>query len=286
MKEQFDHELVSSFYIWLENQLLSNRVSAYQTGLANTYSYVDAFDIPEGFVAYQGAYRQLVAEANVDSPNSGIFVNSNFVALSNSGVYTDYNNGRIIFPLASGSNLNISSTSTVKEVNTYLTNDNSEQTLLEGDFREYGETYPKSQSKTEKHDEKIYFLPACFITPSVSDNKELAFGGEEDTQTRIRVMVLAYDNFTLDGILSCFRDSARKCIPMIDYEDYPYGAFGSLKSFPYRYNDLVVGSTYNTYIEKVTASRVLGQSFKDKLDKNIRIGFLDFDLSTFRFPRL
>lgn len=286
MKEQFDHELVSSFYLWFENQLLSDRVKAYQTGLVNSYSYVDAFDIPEGFVAYQGAYRQLVAEENIDIPNSGIFVGSNFVSGAASGVYTDYNNGRIIMPFASGVSLNITSVSTVKEVNTYLTNDNAEQTLLEGDFREYGQTYPKSQSTTDKHDEKVYFLPACFVTPSLSDNKELAFGGEEDTKTRIRVMVLAYDNFTLDGVLSAFRDGVRKCISMVDYADYPYGEFGSLKSFPYRYEDLISTSTTKTYIEKVTASRVLGQSFKDKLDKSIGIGFLDFDLSTFRFPRL
>jgi len=286
MKEQFDHELLSSFYLWFENELLSDRVAAYQTGLSNSYSYVDAFDIPDGFIAYQGAYRQLVAEQNVSAPNSGIFIGSNFVSGSASGVYTDYNNGRIIFPSASGSNLAITSVSTVKEVNTYLTNDNPEQTLLEGDFREYGQTYPKSQSTKDKHDEKIYFLPACFITPAVSDNNELAFGGEEDTKTRIRVMVLAYDNFVLDGVLSAFRDGARKCISMIDYEDFPYGAFGSLKSFPYRYQDLISTSTSKTYIENVKASRVLGQSFKDKLEKSIRIGFLDFDLSTFRFPRL
>lgn len=286
MKEQFDNRLVSSFYLWFENHLLSSRVAAYETGLANSYQYVDAFDIPDGFVAYQGAYRQLVAEENVDLPNSGIFVNGNFVSGAAPNVYTDYNNGRIIFPTASGVSLAVTSVSTVKEVNTYLTNDNPESVIVEGDFRVNGEIYPDSESRNAKHDEKTYFLPACFITPSVSDSKELAFGGEDDTKTRIRVMVLAYDNFTLDAVISAFADTVRSCVPLIDYEDFPYGSFSSIKSFPYRYETLAANSSQKSYIEKAMGSRVLGQSFKDKLEKNIRIGFIDFDLSTYRFPRL
>ena len=285
MKAQFDQKLVSSFYLWFENKLLDPNISAYQTGLSNVYKYIEAFDIPNGYNAYQGQYRQLVAEDEVSVPNTGVFVNGSFVSSSQSNIFTDYNNGRIIVPQDSGKSLNITSTSTVKEVNTYLTNDNPEQVLLESDFVIDGETFSKVYQSSSKLDEKTYFLPACFIFPSDSENKEFAFGGEEETKSRIRVMVLAKNNFTLDAILSAFRDSARECISIINFEDFPYGAFFSLKTFPYRYNDLKSSSSENLLIKKVSASRINSSSASEQKDKKFLIGFLDFDLSTYRFPR-
>lgn len=277
---------MSSFYLWFENKLLGTGVAAYQTGLANSYQYVDAFDVPDGFVTYQGMYRQLVAENDVSVPNSGIFVNNNFVSGGQANVYTDFNNGRVILPSNSGASLNITSVSTVKEVNVYLTNDSPEQLLLESDFIIDGETVPKSSKDANKQDERTWFLPACFVFPSYSENKEFCFGGEEDTQSRIRVMVLAKDNFTMDSVLSVFRDSARSCVPIIDYANFPYGPFFSLKNHPYKYSTLASTAQTKAFIEKVNASRIGNNSNKEKMDKRFLIGFLDFDLSNYRFPRL
>lgn len=285
MKPQFDQKLVSSFYLWFENKLLDDKIAAYQTGVSNTYKYVDAFDIPNGYNAYQGKYRQLVAEYEVSAPNTGIFVNGSFIPEGQANVYTDYNNGRIILPVSSGQALNITSTSTIKEVNTYLSNDNPEQVLVESDFVIDGESSPKVYQSSSKLDEKIYFLPACFIFPSDSENKEFALGGEEETKSRVRVMVLAKNNFILDGILSLFRDSARECISLVDFEDFPYGGFFSLKNYPYKYSDLKLNSSEKFYIQKVAASRINRNSNSQQKDKKFLIGFLDFDLSTYRFPR-
>jgi hypothetical protein len=285
LKPQFDQKLVSSFYLWFENKLLDDKIAAYQTGVSNTYKYVDAFDIPNGYNAYQGKYRQLVAEYEVSAPNTGIFVNGSFIPEGQANVYTDYNNGRIILPVSSGQALNITSTSTIKEVNTYLSNDNPEQVLVESDFVIDGESSPKVYQSSSKLDEKIYFLPACFIFPSDSENKEFALGGEEETKSRVRVMVLAKNNFILDGILSLFRDSARECISLVDFEDFPYGGFFSLKNYPYKYSDLKLNSSEKFYIQKVAASRINRNSNSQQKDKKFLIGFLDFDLSTYRFPR-
>ena len=120
MKAQFDQKLISSFYLWFENELLGDSISAYRTGVANSYQYIDAFDVPAGYYAYQGQQRQLVAEYDVSVPNSGIFVGGEFVSGGQANVYTDYSNGRIIVPASSGTALDITSVSTVKEVNIYL----------------------------------------------------------------------------------------------------------------------------------------------------------------------
>lgn len=292
MITQFDHTLVSSFYLWFENHLIGDKMKAYNTGIANSYEYMDAYDVPAEYYAYQGGFRQLVADHSVDVPNSGVFVGGTFVTgnSSLSNVLTDYNNGRIMVPTASGKALTITSVSTVKEINTYLSNDDDEQILLHGDFIEAGSTEPYFISKPAKLDEKTYFLPACFVSLATSENKEFAFGGEEDTSVRIRVMVLANDNYTLDSVLSSFRDTVRETVVLVPYEQFPYGNCFSLKSFPYRYAALRDAQPENSAtraaITKVSSSKVTGGAAKERLNKKFLIGFLEFDLSTFRFPRI
>ena len=54
MKAQFDQNLLSSFYLWLENRLLKSDTKAYITELDNNFRYVDFNDIPADMVGYQG----------------------------------------------------------------------------------------------------------------------------------------------------------------------------------------------------------------------------------------
>ena len=76
----------------------------------------------------------------------------------------------------------------------------------------------------------------------------------------------------------------------IPYEDFPYGAFFSVKNFPYKYTTLRDAqpciSQNRSLITNVNVSKIVSESMRQKLNKNFLIGFLDFDLSTYRFPRL
>ena len=54
MKAQFDHNVLSSFYLWFENRLVSSKVKAYNINLSNNFKYVKAYDIPSGYYGYQG----------------------------------------------------------------------------------------------------------------------------------------------------------------------------------------------------------------------------------------
>ena len=185
MKAQFDQTLLSSFYLWFENYLLKDKSQAYSTNASNTFKYVDFADIPSSHYGYQGQYKQLVAEHNVDVPNSGFFSDGGFVTGdydNNNGVFTDYDNGRLIFPAYSGTGLTLTANSTVKEVNTYISYDGDLETILHSDFKEAGASYPYQYSKDSELDEQIFFLPACFISLASSDNTEFSFGGEENTK--------------------------------------------------------------------------------------------------------
>jgi hypothetical protein len=291
MKAQFDQNLLSSFYLWLENRLLKSDTKAYVTELSNNFRYVDFDDIPSDMVGYQGEYRQLVAEYNIDTVNSGFFVGDDFItgdSSANGNVYTDYNNGRILFPSASGTGLSVSGDYSVKEVNTYISHDNDLEFLLHSDFIENGQSSPYFYNKESLENDGAYFLPACFVSLASSENQEFAFGGEEDTQSRIRVMVLTKDSYILDSVISRFRDTVRERITHIPYEDFPYAYSYSVKDFPYKYDDTVSaqgGSALASHIERVTASKVVSESLREKLNTDFSIGFVDFDLSTYRFPR-
>ena len=294
MKAQFDQNILSSFYLWFENQLLGSSAKAYKINLDNAFTSGSFPDVPPSHVAFQGKYRSLVGEHNVDNPNSGFFLGSSFITGNydeNGGVFTDYENGRLIFPQASGAEIGstaLTANSTVKEVNTYITNDTDAQIIIHSDFKDSATELPYQYSKTGEFDETTYFLPACFISVASSDNTEFSFGGEEDTRTRMRVMVLSFDNYTLDSVLSLFRDTVRKDITHIPYEDFPYGFSFSLKDFPYSYDSLVdaQSSPTKSHIQEVSVSKIVSERIRENLNKNISIGYIDFELCTYRFPIL
>tara|TARA_R100000734_G_C3317504_1_gene110717 strand:+ start:2557 stop:3441 length:885 start_codon:yes stop_codon:yes gene_type:complete len=294
MKAQFDQNVLSSFYLWFENKLLSDKAKAYAINLDNAFTSGNFPDIPSSHIAFQGKYRSLVGEYDIDQPNSGFFLGNHFITGNydqNGEVFTDYENGRLIFPKASGAaigNTALTANSTVKEVNTYITNDTDAQVIIHSDFKDSATELPYQYGKTGEYDETTYFLPACFISQASSDNTEFSFGGEEDTRSNMRVMVLSFDNYTLDSVMSLFRDSVREDITHIPYESFPYGFSFSIKDFPYNYDTLVAAqsSPDKSHIMDVSASKVVSEKIRENLNKNISIGFLDFELCTYRFPRL
>tara|TARA_R100001086_G_C11825195_1_gene255144 strand:+ start:208 stop:1092 length:885 start_codon:yes stop_codon:yes gene_type:complete len=294
MKAQFDQNILSSFYLWFENQLIGSKAEAYKIDLDNAFTSGVFPDVPPSHVAFQGKFRQLVGDHGVSQPNSGFFLDGEFITGNsdiNGGVFTDYDNGRLIFPQESGTPIgskDLTANSTVKEVNTYISNDTDAQTILHSDFKDSATELPYQYGKTSEYDENTYFLPACFISLASSDNTEFSFGGEEDTRSNIRVMVLSFDNYILDSILSLFRDTVREDLTHIPYEDFPYGFSFSIKNFPYNYNNLVSDQSgpVKSFIKEVRASKVVSEQIRENLNKNISIGFLDFELCTYRFPRL
>lgn len=287
MKAQFSHDLISSFYLWFENKLLSDSSKAYSTNQSNSFEYVDFKDVPSSFLGYQGKFRQLVADQNVDVPNSGVFIDGNFVSGSSPDIYIDYNDGRVIVPQSSGSALSITANNTVKEINTYISDDDEEQILLTSDFVDSADLASTNLfSKTNKRNKKTYILPACFIRFLNEESDRLSFGGEDDTKTKIRVIVLAKRNYLLDGVLSLFSNTETECITNVPFEDFPYGYFHNVKSFPYSYNGFKENYNTKTFIENVRTSKVTDSISLDKIQENLLLGFIDFDLSTYRYPRV
>jgi len=299
MKAQFDHLLQSSFYLWFDDKLTRVAEAYYEPVQGQTFDAVvrgedgAGLGIPSNLDAYYCADRQLVS--NGLSEPSGVYIDSAFVEQGDPTyeLLIDHNEGRILTKAAAMGGQDLISSEVTgkfkrKEINVYITNETEEQLLLQNDFilsDVVGEpTYLKQQS--ELGDRK-YSLPAAFISLNQSTNIPFAFGGVDNTSTTIRVVVITDSNYSLDAVLSLFRDSQNVSFKLVNFEDFPYGEFYHVKKFPYYYPDFISTNSSGrpaAFIEKVTVSKLFDRS-GTQIPPGLRIGFMDFDISNIRTPR-
>ena len=117
-------------------------------------------------------------------------------------------------------------------------------------------------------------------------NEGFAFGGEDKTTNIIKAVVLAENDYQLDGALSIFADSARKVISKIPFTGHPSTEYGDVKDGTYFYTGIqsTYGGSNPYYIEDVTVSKFSDRA-QSKIPGDLKVGFIDFDVSTTRFPR-
>jgi len=299
MKEQFDHLLQSSFYLWFDDRLTRTAQAYTQPADGQSFDVVvrgedgGGLDLPVNYDAYYCADRQLVA--NGISEPSGVYVDSVFQeqATSPYNLIIDHNEGRLLAPAVSQGGQDLS-TKTIsghfkrKEINVYITNETEEQLLLQNDFilsDIAGEpTYLQQQAELG---DKKYSLPAAFISLNSSSNEPWAIGGVDDTRTVIRVVVITDSNYSLDAVLSLFRDAQKTKFELVEFEDFPFGEFFRVKEFPYSYPEFIKNKTKNrfpAFIERVLVSKLFDRS-GTQIPQGLRIGFMDFEISSIRKPR-
>jgi hypothetical protein len=189
-----------------------------------------------------------------------------------------------------GSDLTISGNFDRKTINSYITNESDEDLLFNTDFilsENDDETFLQTVTGLGAPN---YTVPAAFLSYNSSVNTPFALGGMQDTRSNIRVVVVVNENFTLDATLSLFRDSTEVCVPIINFEDFPFGEYFHIKSPPYTYSGLYqtkmdAGAPY-AFIEKVSSSKLYDTAGAAlNIPKDMRIGFIDFTLSTPRLPK-
>lgn len=287
MKAQISHDVFSSFYLWFENELISDKLKAYIPNKANSFEYAQFQDLPETHYGYQGKFRQLVPNYDIDVPNSGIFVNGDFISGDSNEFYIDYKRGRIIVPADSGSVLEITANQTVKEINLYVTEDDETNILVTSDFVDIDNDISTYYSDKERYrDDDFYILPACFLKLEGIENKLFSFGGEYDTRFTLKVFVLAFSNYQIDAIMSHFSDKIHSCFPIVPHDEYPYGTSDIIKDYPYVYNDYTFNYTKKAFIENVRTSRVTSSLSLEKIQKNVLLAYLYFDISLCRYPKI
>lgn len=286
MKPTFSHDVVSSFFLWFDNFLLK-KVEAYKTYTTKFYNYSDD-RLGDSKVVYGSPYKQWVYDNSITGATipSGVTIDSAFVPTGTSGMRFDFDNGRIIFNSGVSTGLDISGTYSVKEINSYITDQTEEKLIIQNKY------ITNSRFTVTENYIPPYTpaTPCVFVSMEQMDNQPFAFGGEDLTTCYVKAVAFCENLYQLDGILSTFADSFNETFNKIPMTGHPIGEFGAVKSgvYPTGYDYKVVNSANSAqkfYIDDVETSKIRDNDLK-QLNPDMNIGFIDFEIKTSRYPRL
>jgi hypothetical protein len=282
MKPQFQHEVTTSFTLWLDNELLK-KGEAYQNKTGVTLSYVEDDRLAAGLSGFSSPHKQWVFDESITAAQVPDSVTVNGVSTPRSDTLAiDYQNGRVI-TTASPSSV-ITADYSVKDFNIYVTNETEENLIIESKF-DVNSRFNQSETPIPPYSQ---VLPAIFVNNTRNFNDPFTIGGEDQTMTDIRCVVLAENMYQLDGALSIFNDSNKKVFAALAFEDYPINEYGDAPDFNYettRDARLASNPAALHYIDRVDISKL-----SDRISKNIGpntfVGFIDFEVVTYRYPRI
>ena len=281
MKATYVNNLMSSFYLWLDHEVL-DRGEAFINYSGRLYNAPDP-NFPNKQV-YGAPFRQWVYDSSIPNVNipSGVFINGSYVARGTSGLNLDFNKGRAI--ISGSASSNVTASYSFKEYNIYYTDEREEKLLFE---KAYNAT-PKVSQVTGALGYLDIPYPCIFIKHRIGENIPFAFGGQDSTETTIRCIALGLSSFSLDGLISILSDSARKVFPVLNPQDFPFNYFGDFKSGSYfNYKTLCVSQPQSNlvHIDRVTVSK-LDEIDNAKINKKCVAAIIDFELSDIRSPRV
>jgi len=305
MKPQFQHTLVTSFFLWFDNYIQYNG-EAYKNKTGIFYSVTDD-RLDSSYNIYASPYKQFIFDSGlhtgvVDSQGTeGAIVidrisgtrddGSAFeISRGTSGLKIDYENGRVFFTGDNNGNLpgntqSLSGQFGVKDFNLYVTNQTEEDLVVEK-FKTNNRFGNLETSGVAPYDQ---VLPAVFITSESINNQPFAFGGLDVTQTNVKAIVMTTDLYCLDCVLSLAADAKKQSFVEVDFNDFPITEFGDIKTatYPtgYSYNQVETDNTKELFhIEEVFVSK-LSDRVKKKVNPDIFVGFIDFEIHKYRRPR-
>jgi hypothetical protein len=275
MKPQYLHNVATSFALWLDHYLL-DKGEAYSNETGKLYYYSDP-RLPTGYRVFGSPYKQWVYDSSITGANipSGVYVNSTFTPRA-ANKHIDFINGRVIYSgVATGAA--VTGSFAVKDFNIYFSNENEEDLILENNLKS-NEKMPWSGSTYLPPYDNA--LPAIYINTESLNNVPFSFGGEDESRAYMKCVVFADDQFSLDGVLSLFADSKNRLFKQKGFTEYPLNEFGDIKTPPYTFENVTQAST-ELYIDDIVVSK-----FKDtKGISKSYIGFMDFDIIKYRYPR-
>ena len=286
MKPTFTHNVINSFFLWFDNFLMT-KGDAYKTYTTKLYNYED-LRLGGGKVVYGSPYKQWVYDKNITGATipSGFTINNQFVSTGTSGMKIDFDNGRIIFNSGVSTSLNITGTYSIKEINSYITDQPEDNLIIENKFVT-NSRFTVSENYISPYNP---VTPCIFASIETAHNTAFAFGGEDETKCIIKVVAFCENLYQLDGVLSIFGDSYNEIFSIIPMTGHPLGEFNEMKTgaYPTGYDYKNLSNAYNSqtlFISHVETSKIRDSVIKE-LNPILHIGFLDFEIKTYRYPRL
>lgn len=283
MKSSYINNLVSSFYLWLDHEILS-RGEAFITYSGKLYDVQDpAFKTS---TVYGSPFKQWVYDSSIQNVfiPSGVTSGSQFIPRGQNGLSIDYNHGRVIFAENQIPNKDFNIKYSFKEFNLYYTDEREEKLIFEKSYT----LTPYINQITGALAPLDIPYPCIFIKLKTNENKPFAFGGLDESNYWIRCIILAKDGFSLDSVTSILVDSARKMFPVFNPEDLPFNYLGDFKtgnSYNYINKCQTQGQNQLVLIDKVNITK-FDESENLYINKKTIAALADFELKSIRQPRI
>jgi hypothetical protein len=288
----YDHLLSSSFLLWVQN-LIENRGQAFSQGSGWFY---DTQEVYGGRFSYSLPYQPLVADSSIANATimTGIYLDNTFITTGVSGlVGINYQKGDVYF--SSGitysnnpAHTRLSGNFSVSEFSYKLTSDPEEHIL----FATKHSLKPKTYQILTGVGPSEETFPIIYIKQIMSNAREWAFGGIENTTITFRLIVLADSQFALDGVSSLIRDRIRSIVPlMTGVSEMPFNAYGGYSGPIYNYNTTFTGkfsSTNTAFLNDVRVIHIGLNGLRElkQINPHVFPGVLDCDLSSYRQTRI
>lgn len=283
MVPQFQSNLYASVYLFAEYRYMQWTV-AFQNAQIKFY-YAPDPQLPTGYRSYASPWRQFVYDSGVSGAAilnvvSGGPSFATYPLTRASGLYIDYEHGRVIVPAAFGTALTLTGYGAFKEVNMYQPTESEEQLLTQSKFF----VNPRYRSAaTSGMAPYVMATPGIFLNMLSAHNDAYQFGGMVDTKTTMSMVILAESQFQLRALFSIFSDCKYQYIPMLNTVDDVLNEYGDYKGgtgFNYITTCSMFGRPGNLiYVENVRTARV---SDKLKMNPGIVADIVDLELSYIR----
>lgn len=230
MLPQYDNQVVSSTYLWLDNLL--TRVGS---GFSNVSGlFFGTNSLYNGYTTLNSPFGQIVSDFSVSGAQilTGVYLNGVFNTTGTSSGLSqiDYANSRLYFN--SGINFRVSGNYAIKDFNIKILTDVEERVIYETEHF----LRPKiGQTLTGINTNQVLY-PVIYLKNENSLNKPLSFGGLDWTINNIKLVIMSDSQFKSDAVSSLLRDQIRKNVPLLTESQFPfniYGGYGTSGNYNY-----------------------------------------------------
>lgn len=283
MKPQFENNLMSSMLFYLDHMVVKEgeaftNYSGLFYPIASPYSSYNVYGLP---------YKQIVADSSISGCNimSGVYLNNTFITGGQNGLSSiNHTEGQAIFDTSVSAS--ISGVYAIKDFNFYLSSQPEEELMFETKYS----LRPKAGQTLAGLEDNQETYPSIFLKNIGGTNSPFSFGGQDSSLIQVRAIILSDSSFKLDAVNSIFRDLARTNFGVMEKNDFPIDAFGGTVSGHYNYDNInssiISISHREAFIKDVYISKVsVPESYKANFNKEVCVGYVDFDVQVVRYPR-
>lgn len=277
MRPLFNHDLITSFALFLDHELLDG-AQAY-TNVTTGLFHMGVTPAPSSQHVWAAPFKSWVSDSCVSGAAipSGVYNSSGQFLTRDSGIVIDFENGRVMSPHNWGPRL--SGTFARRDYNIYTSTDGQVEWWMEN---VYGAN--KNITYTPTGIPAGPFAAPCIIlTNSFEQNEPWALGGMDQTRNTLVGYIISNNGYQQEGVNSYTRDLADRSFALATYGDAPWGSSGDLKARYYCYDDLCARyGPAGAYIEEVHNRRVSQAANKST---SFMVSVVEFDTNVVRQAR-